>query len=379
MAVDINKVYQRVLTIANKEQRGYITPQQFNILANQAQMDLFEQYFYDINQANRVTGNSTEFSDPLHILEEKISSFRINETLLLASTGKFEDTFDLDITGWTAVSGANGAVTHVVPAIGNNFDGGIKILQSANGAGISAESATFVLVAGDKYVVKYNLIDMSEPASYSILVEDASSSSHQFVVDEPAVGSFEFTFIADTSGVHNIEIKNLDTTNGSKYITIGDLSVTQVDNTTLPANLYRLGEIFYKSPGAAYPATVVEVNSNEMTTYNLSPLTRPTTSNPAYVRSGASSIKIHPTTLETGSAVTCNYMKTPATASWGYNVVLGDALYNSNTTTNFDLHESEEVNLVNTILKLVGIMIEDQSVYQAAANEEVKDIQQEKQ
>ena len=38
--VNINTVYQRVLTIANKEQRGYITPQEFNILANQAQMDI---------------------------------------------------------------------------------------------------------------------------------------------------------------------------------------------------------------------------------------------------------------------------------------------------------------------------------------------------
>jgi len=45
MAVSIDTVYQRVLAIANKEQRGYVTPQEFNILANQAQMSIFEQYF----------------------------------------------------------------------------------------------------------------------------------------------------------------------------------------------------------------------------------------------------------------------------------------------------------------------------------------------
>ena len=50
MAVSIDTVYQRVLAIANKEQRGYITPQEFNLFANQAQMDIFEQYFYDLNQ-----------------------------------------------------------------------------------------------------------------------------------------------------------------------------------------------------------------------------------------------------------------------------------------------------------------------------------------
>ena len=75
MAVSINTVYQKVLAIANKEQRGYITPQEFNLFANQAQMDIFEQYFYDINQFERVPGNSTEYSDMLDLLEEKISIF----------------------------------------------------------------------------------------------------------------------------------------------------------------------------------------------------------------------------------------------------------------------------------------------------------------
>ena len=57
MSVNIDTVYQRVLNIANKEQRGYITPQEFNLFANQAQMDIFEQYFYDLNQFSRIPGN----------------------------------------------------------------------------------------------------------------------------------------------------------------------------------------------------------------------------------------------------------------------------------------------------------------------------------
>jgi len=54
MAVSIDTVYQRVLSIANKEQRGYITPIEFNLLANQAQMMIFEQYFYDLSQFEEV-------------------------------------------------------------------------------------------------------------------------------------------------------------------------------------------------------------------------------------------------------------------------------------------------------------------------------------
>ncbi|TFH10411.1 MAG: hypothetical protein E4H07_05325 [Nitrosomonadales bacterium] len=75
MAVSVDTVYQRVLAILNKEQRGYLTPQEFNLFANQAQMDIFEQYFYDINQFSRLPGNSTEYSDMLDVLNEKISAF----------------------------------------------------------------------------------------------------------------------------------------------------------------------------------------------------------------------------------------------------------------------------------------------------------------
>ena len=40
MAVSIDTVYQRVLSIANKEQRGYITPHEFNTFADQAQLEI---------------------------------------------------------------------------------------------------------------------------------------------------------------------------------------------------------------------------------------------------------------------------------------------------------------------------------------------------
>mgnify|MGYP003108871575 CR=1 FL=1 len=75
MAVSVNNVYQKVLAIANKEQRGYITPQEFNLFANQAQMDIFEQYFYDLNQFSRVPGNDTAHADVVALLNEKIDHF----------------------------------------------------------------------------------------------------------------------------------------------------------------------------------------------------------------------------------------------------------------------------------------------------------------
>ena len=79
MAVSIDTVYQKVLAATNKEQRGYITPQEFNLFANQAQMEIFEQYFYDKNQYNRLPANQTQYADLDHMLEEKISIFKKRE------------------------------------------------------------------------------------------------------------------------------------------------------------------------------------------------------------------------------------------------------------------------------------------------------------
>jgi hypothetical protein len=74
--VRIDTVYQRVLAIANKEQRGYITPQEFNLFANQAQTDIFEQYFYDINQYGRIPKNATEYSNLEDITDDKLAPFK---------------------------------------------------------------------------------------------------------------------------------------------------------------------------------------------------------------------------------------------------------------------------------------------------------------
>ena len=75
MAISINRVYQKVLAIANKEQRGYITPQEFNLFADQAQMEIFEQYFYDLDQAKRVPGSDAQGS-PVDFIEQKIAPFQ---------------------------------------------------------------------------------------------------------------------------------------------------------------------------------------------------------------------------------------------------------------------------------------------------------------
>lgn len=227
MAVSVDTVYQRVLSILNKEQRGYITPQEFNLFANQAQASIFEQYFYDINQFGRLHGNDTEYSDMLDILNEKI-------------------------------------------------------------------------------------------------------------------GIFEYT-------------DNLN------YVT---------DHFELPSDLYRIGTIIYNN------REVEKINNNEILYINLSPLTRPTDTRPVYTYKN-DQINVFGAN-ELISGISCNYIRRPASANWAYQMVFGEALYDATNSTDFELHPSDETTLVLKILELSGLAIMDPALYQLAAQEEAKEIQQEK-
>ena len=79
MAVSVNTVYQTVLYIINKEQRGYITPSEFSSLATQVQSEIFGTYFPDGNQVNRQnqsnTQNDTEFFNMFKDIAYKLYPF----------------------------------------------------------------------------------------------------------------------------------------------------------------------------------------------------------------------------------------------------------------------------------------------------------------
>ena len=71
MSINVNTVYTTVLTILNKEQRGYLTPFEFNNVANQVQLEIFEKFFEDYNQYTRMPQTDVEFASRMdHIMEE---------------------------------------------------------------------------------------------------------------------------------------------------------------------------------------------------------------------------------------------------------------------------------------------------------------------
>ena len=122
----INEVRNTVMAILNKDNNGYITPTEFNLFAKQAQLELFEEYFYDYNNwlINQNQGNGREtrlsnsgYADIPQSYEQVIDSFSTTEACPYAThqidvTGTWNGTaFTVGETVTQATSGATGVVT----------------------------------------------------------------------------------------------------------------------------------------------------------------------------------------------------------------------------------------------------------------------------
>jgi hypothetical protein len=76
MAINVNEVYKTALLILNKEQRGYVTPNEFNKIATQVQLQMFENYAEELNQQLRVPQADSDYSDRIMNTDEKLSIFK---------------------------------------------------------------------------------------------------------------------------------------------------------------------------------------------------------------------------------------------------------------------------------------------------------------
>ena len=74
--INVNSVYQTVLLILNQQQRGYITPDEFNKIGTQAQLTIFEAHASDLNQQYRSQQNDTEYANRIKNIEEKLQFFQ---------------------------------------------------------------------------------------------------------------------------------------------------------------------------------------------------------------------------------------------------------------------------------------------------------------
>ena len=278
--VSIDTVYQKVLVLANKEQRGYITPQDFNLFADHAQMEIFEQYFYDMNQFIRVQGNSTVNSDMVNNLQEKIDIFQV-----LSPNIEIQSQF-----GW--------------------FD--MYDLRPSVNQGIGSDM--------------YRLIGLN--VFYDNSVDPSESEYVTWNQDRIFSKSKLLNHFNDINGQKNPGTKQYPT--HRKY------------RTPSMNNLHHQQRIQIK-PYPAVPTIGEDGN------------------------------------LEFVDRITAIYTKKPVKPNWAYVNVQDKPFYNSTNSTDFELHASEEVELVYRILALAGIAIEKPQLTQVAAGLESAKVQQEKQ
>ena len=80
----INSVRNTVLGILNKNNYGYISPQDFNLYAKQAQLELFDEYFSDYNTAinnENMRKSGTEYANMTKQMLEVIDYFSVTRNL----------------------------------------------------------------------------------------------------------------------------------------------------------------------------------------------------------------------------------------------------------------------------------------------------------
>lgn len=143
---------------------------------------------------------------------------------------------------------------------------------------------------------------------------------------------------------------------------------------TLPTDLYKTINISVTNR----TVQLEKVKKADLPFLLSSPLTKPTKTYPVYYQR-ALDIIVEPA-LSDGSWTLGNllieYIKVPEDVNWNHTVGgSGQLTYNSSSSVDFTLHDSDRVQLILGILKYAGLVIEDPTVIQGAAGEEAKKIQ----
>jgi hypothetical protein len=112
MAINVDTVYKTVLLILNQQQRGYMTPDEFNRVGTQVQLNIFEKYADDLNQQYRMPQNDTEYANRVKNIEENLQFFQR--------------------TGATAYIGPHFTLTPTdIYRLGSVYSGGVELTQYA--------------------------------------------------------------------------------------------------------------------------------------------------------------------------------------------------------------------------------------------------------
>jgi hypothetical protein len=302
MAINVDLVYKTVLLILNQQQRGYITPDEFNKVGNQVQLNIFEKYMSDLNQQLRIPENDSEYANRVKNINEKIDIFK-----RIGAAAYDAPYFNLPTTTTTQTA----TQSFTVPAAPNPATNTQFTITTWS----IAQSQTALIK------VRKNGVLQSSPGAYSF----NSSNNIITFVNAPSVN---------------------DVISAELY----------------PSDFYRLGTVIYKD------TTLVQmVDRNEFYLIQKSPLTAATQAQPIFLYEDEK-LQVFPTTIV--SDINVSYIKKPNQINWGYNVGgFGQYIYSPSASVNFELHPSEQVDLISGILVYSGVIIQDPTIIQVASQQ----------
>jgi hypothetical protein len=312
----INSVRNTVLAIANKQNFGYISPADFNLYAKQAQLDIFENYFYRYNewlakQNGRVSGS--QYADIVKNLEEVIDTFSVEDALVNNNTNVYN-----------------------TPNETNN-------------------SNTYYLL--NKVLIYHQEISSGEVSTFTGTT--FTDSSADFVTDGVAVG--DLLSIIEGGVVNYVTITAITSAT--------QLEVSSTFALSAARPLYSILRAGFKE--------AERVSHSKITMLNSSNLTAPKLNTPAYTQSEGT-ISLYPETIDGSGQVRAQYIRKPKDPKWTYSsLAAGEPIFDQGAADyqDFELPASDEPTLVSKILKYVGISIREADLYQAGTSEELKETQ----
>ena len=317
----INSVRNTVLAIANKNNYGYISPQDFNLYCLQAQMDLFEDYFYQynnwINRENART-SGTGYADIIKNLEEVIDTF--------------------SATAYLAQPVANVNNQYNLPAdyyLINKIFYYPTIKVSGTTTGVNG----------------YELIDANQTFTTSVAVGDIITNT----TDNTSA------YITAITNNTTLVISENIMANAEAYNIYDQYNITEVERVN-HNKLFYLTSSNLTYPTTQYPAYVLGGASSNVTPGVL-----------------GNTISVYPTTITQGGAIQAQYIRYPLAPNWTFLTTSGqDPIFNPGAADyqNFELPASDEPNLVAKICQYIGIEIREEQVYKFGIAEELTDTQE---